>query len=68
MKPVSWLCNSLVDLRAFPTVARKRLGFELCKVQDGQLPDDSEPFSQAGIGIFEIRVRANGRKNQDNPK
>ena len=40
MKPIVWIGNSLHDLRAFPDTAQRAAGYQLGKVQAGDLPDD----------------------------
>ena len=61
MKPVTWLGTSKSDLRAFPDLARQRLGFELSNVQDGRVPGDYKPFVSVGAGVYEICVQAFGQ-------
>ena len=55
-KPIDWRGSSLDDLREFPEAARKRAGYELRKLQRGELPDDWRPFPEAGSGANEIRI------------
>jgi len=55
-KPIDWRGSSLEDLREFPEAARRRAGYELRKLQRGELPDDWRPFSEAGLGVNEIRI------------
>ena len=55
-KPIDWRGSSLEDLREFPESARRRAGYELRKLQRGELPDDWRPFSEAGPGVNEIRI------------
>ena len=55
-KPIDWRGSSLDDLREFPEAARKRAGYELHKLQRGELPDDWRPFHEAGPGVNEIRI------------
>ncbi len=40
-----------------PDVIRKRLGFQLKKVQLGYRPDDFKPMPSVGKGVLEIRVQ-----------
>jgi phage-related protein len=44
-------------LRAFPLNARRQVGFQLDRVQDGLQPDDWKPMPSVGVGVQEIRVR-----------
>jgi phage-related protein len=57
IKPLSFRGTSLDDLRAFSTECRKEAGFQLDKVQHGEMPDDFKPMSEVGKGVLEIRVR-----------
>jgi phage-related protein len=56
-KPVEFLGNSLLDLRAFPLSARRDAGYQLDRVQNGQEPDDWKPMNTIGSGVKEIRIR-----------
>ncbi len=49
--------SSREDLRAFPTEARREMGYQLEHVQAGVDPDDWKPMSAVGAGVREIRVR-----------
>lgn len=55
-KPIDWRGSSLDDLREFPEAARRRAGYELRKLQRGQLPDDWRPIPEVGPGVSEIRI------------
>ena len=55
-KPIDWRGTSLDDLRKFPDAARKRAGYELRKLQRGEVPDDWRPLPEAGLGVNEIRI------------
>ena len=57
-KPVTWLGDSLSAIRGFPALARTRVGRQIAKVQDGLEPDDWKPMPSVGLGVSEIRVRA----------
>jgi phage-related protein len=56
-KPLVWLGSARRDLRAFPSGARRRGGFQLRKVQQGLEPDDWKPMTSVGPGVREIRIR-----------
>ena len=56
MKPITWLGNSLEQVRAFPDDARREAGFELGEVQKGLDPSDWKPMTVVGAGVREIRV------------
>ena len=55
-KPVSWLGSSLEDLRAFPEDARRAVGYQLGRVQQGLLPTDWKPMTTVATGVIEMRV------------
>lgn len=57
MKPVSFLGDSLDELRVFPQAARRMAGLQLDRVQRGLDPDDWKPMPTVGPGVREIRVR-----------
>ena len=57
MKPITFLGNSLDDLRAFPEEARREAGHQLDRVQRGLEPDDWKPMPTIGPGVREVRVR-----------
>ncbi|MGH8282889.1 MAG: hypothetical protein ACRESE_03490 [Gammaproteobacteria bacterium] len=41
MKPITFLGNTLRNLREFPESAQREAGFQLDKIQRGLTPDDS---------------------------
>jgi phage-related protein len=55
-KPIDWRGSSLEDLRDFPDEARRRAGYELRRLQRGELPGDWRPFGVVGPGAGEIRI------------
>jgi phage-related protein len=57
MKPVVFLGDSVVQLRAFPDGPRRNAGFQLDRVQRGLDPDNWKPMQSIGPGVREIRVR-----------
>jgi phage-related protein len=57
-KPVVWLGDTLATVRAFPPLARRRVGHELGRVQTGAAPADMKAMPSIGLGVNEIRVRA----------
>lgn len=59
-KPLWWVGRSLDDLRTFPETARRRAGYELRRIQQGLLPDDSRPMPSVGTGVAEIRLHSDG--------
>jgi len=61
MKPIVWCGDSLERIRDFPDDARRLAGHQLDKVQHGIDPDDWKPMPSVGLGVREIRVRAQGQ-------
>ena len=57
MKELQFRGSSLNDLRDFPISARRDAGYQLDKVQSGEVSDDWKPMSTVGQGVQEIRVR-----------
>ena len=57
-RPVFWLGDSLVAIRTFPATARSRIGRQIARVQDGFEPGNWKPMPSVGLGVREIRVRA----------
>lgn len=57
MKPVSFIGNSLDEVRSFPDSARREVGFQIDRLQRGLDPDDWKPMKTIGAGVREIRVR-----------
>lgn len=60
-KPVDWLGSTLDAVRALPSGARSALGHQLDRVQNGRTPDDFKPMPGVGAGVYEVRVRDEGR-------
>lgn len=56
MKPLRFIGDALKCLRAFPEDARNDAGYQLDKVQRGNLPDDFKPMPSIGKGVEEIRI------------
>jgi phage-related protein len=59
-KPLILLGSSRRDLRAFPAVPRRLVGFQLRRVQQGLDPDDWKPMPTVGPGVREIRIHVGG--------
>lgn len=57
MKPIAFEGDSLDRPRSFPQTARREAGYQLDRVQAGQLPDDFKPMASVGPGAYEIRAR-----------
>jgi phage-related protein len=57
-KPVTFLGDSLKELRGFPDDARQDAGYQIDKIQRGEQPDDCKPLPAVGLGVEELRVWA----------
>ena len=57
-RPLIWLGDSRQSLAGFPPEARRRLGFGLRLVQNGEMPVFVKPLSALGGGIYELRADA----------
>ena len=60
MKPIVWVGDSLVQVRAFPADGKRELGYQLERVQDEREPADWKPMASVGAGVNEILVRIGG--------
>lgn len=56
-KRLEFCGNSIEAVRAFPEAARREIGQELRRVQDGCNPTHWKPMASVGAGVREIRVR-----------
>jgi|SRR5687767_180872 len=59
-KPLIWLGSSRRDIRAFPALARRLVGFQFRRIQQGREPDDWKSMQTVGPGVREIRVHIAG--------
>ena len=59
-KDVVFIGSSLSDLRAFPETARRDAGYQIDLVQLGLDAVDWKPMNTIGVGVREIRIRAEG--------
>jgi phage-related protein len=57
MKRLTFVGNSLKCLREFPKDAMHDAGYQLEKLQRGEMPDDFKPMQSVGVGVEEIRIR-----------
>ena len=57
LKPLAFCGSALDDLRTFPASARIEAGFQLDRVQRGNVPADWKPMNTIGAGVREIRIR-----------
>ena len=53
--------QSLDALQNFPTTARREVGYQLDRVQQGYDPKDWKPMSTIGQGVREIRINEQGQ-------
>ena len=56
MRELAWLRSSRRDVGMFPDDARRRAGYELFLVQNGDEPSDWKPLPSVGLGVREIRI------------
>lgn len=56
MKAVRFLGDSLKRLREFPDHVRQDTGYQLDKLQRGELPSDFKPIAAIGKGVEELRI------------
>ena len=56
-RAVEFRGGSLADLRGFPETARRELGYQIDRVQNGLDPTDWKPMVAVGRGVREIRIR-----------
>ena len=59
-KALVWVGSARRDVRAFPALARRLVGFQLRRVQQGLDPDDWKPMPTVGSGVREIRIHIAG--------
>jgi phage-related protein len=59
-KPIRWIGTAKDDLLNLPELPRRRMGFELWVVQQGEQPSDFKPMTIVGRGVEEIRIRVDG--------
>jgi phage-related protein len=55
-KPLWWVGSSLGDVRDFPEDARREIGHQLHRIQQGLTPADWKPMNGIGAGVREIRI------------
>ena len=55
-KRLLWIGSSADDLSGFPEQARRRAGYQLRRIQEGEEPDDWRPMPTVGPGVREIRI------------
>ena len=57
MKLLEFVGASRDELLSFPRGVQREMGFQLDRVQNSLLPDDSKAMTTIGAGVFEIRAR-----------
>jgi phage-related protein len=57
MKQVAFHGDALDEIRTFPVEARRQVGFQIERLQNGLNPNDWKPMKTIGPGVREIRVR-----------
>ncbi|WP_227674588.1 type II toxin-antitoxin system RelE/ParE family toxin [Psychrobacter jeotgali] len=57
MKDIEFLGTSLEDVRSFPDDIKQDTGYQLHKVQIGDMPDNYKPMSSIGSSVVEIRLK-----------
>jgi phage-related protein len=57
LRPIEFRGSSLEDLSRFPATARRKAGFQLFRVQEGDDPENWKPMPDVGAGVREIRIR-----------
>jgi len=53
---IHWEGDSKDVISSFPDDVKFGLGFELRKLQQGEMPSDYRPLSSVGPGVFELRA------------
>ncbi|HRC85207.1 MAG TPA: type II toxin-antitoxin system RelE/ParE family toxin [Thermoanaerobaculia bacterium] len=59
-KPIVWVGTALSELRGLPEEARRRLGYQLHRLQLGFEPVDWKPVASVGVGVYELRIHEPG--------
>ncbi|MBI3663866.1 MAG: type II toxin-antitoxin system RelE/ParE family toxin [Acidobacteria bacterium] len=54
LKPVVWMGDSLVVLRAFPKAVQEEIGYALHKAQLGEKHERAKPLKGFGSGVLEV--------------
>lgn len=57
MKPLTFIGTALDDLRAFPDAMKQRAGYELHRVQCGEMPTNFKTMPTIGSCVVEIRLK-----------
>lgn len=57
MKEIYFLGDSLECIRAFPSEIKQQAGYQMHRIQNGEMPIDFKPMKTIGSGVIEIRLR-----------
>lgn len=57
MKQILFKGTSLDSIRSFPADAKREIGYQLDKIQNGLNPTDWKPMPSIGKGVREIRIK-----------
>jgi phage-related protein len=57
LREITWIGNSLDNLKEFPIQVRQHIGMALDDVQNGTTPSDVKAFKDVGSGVYEIVSR-----------
>ncbi|HHW4679465.1 MAG TPA: type II toxin-antitoxin system RelE/ParE family toxin [Xylella sp.] len=60
MQTIIFMGNTREDIRTFPESARRALGRQLLRLQEGLDPQDWKPMKTIGPGVREVRIHADG--------
>jgi len=60
-KPIYWIGTSYKDLLEFPIEARRDVGYQLHRLQNGLDPEDWKPMKTIGAGVREIQISEDGK-------
>lgn len=58
--PLFWVGSSKKDLMGSPEEARREAGYQLHRVQHGEMPSDYKYMRSVGKGAYEIRIKESG--------
>jgi len=56
-KPIEFCGDALARLRDFPADAKREAGYQLDRVQSGDMPIHFRPMPTVGSGVVEIKIR-----------
>lgn len=59
-KLIRWIGTAKDDLLSLAELPRRRAGFELWIIQQGEQASDFKPMPIVGPGVEEIRIRVDG--------